>query len=205
MKNVPDSDSGGAVDDARAVRMVLEGRTEAFAILVRRHQDYLFGLLRRHMPAAEVPEAAQDAFVKAFEKLGQLKQPESFRAWLSSLAIRRAIRYWRETGSRGEVSLSLAGEDGQSWLDAFLADGSRERHEEMVRRQEASSVVTWLLGRVKPDDRIALGLFYAGDHELTEIASMLGWSVEKVKVRLHRARKTMAEALRGAGMAGGTA
>lgn len=185
------------MSDAQAVGMVLDGRTEAFAILVRRHQDYLFGLLRRHLPVSEVAEAAQDAFVKAFEKLHQLKQPESFRAWLSSLALRRAIRYWRELSSRGEVSLTPSEDDGQTWIDSFLADNSRERHEELLRRQEASSVVTWLLGHVKPEDRVALGLFYAGEHELTEIAAMLGWSVEKVKVRLHRARKTMANVMRG--------
>lgn len=197
MNNVSRTESGEGVSDAQAVRRVLDGETDAFAILVRRHQDYLFGLLRRHLPVGEVPEAAQDSFVKAFEKLHQLKQPESFRAWLSSLALRRAIRYWRDTSSRGEVSMTPSEGDGQTWLDSFLAENSRERHEDMVRQQEASSVVTWLLRHVKPDDRVALGLFYAGEHELTEIAAMLGWSVEKVKVRLHRARKTMANAMRG--------
>ena len=47
-----------AVSDAQAVAMVLGGRPEAFAVLVRRHQDYLFGLLRRHLPVSEVAEAA---------------------------------------------------------------------------------------------------------------------------------------------------
>lgn len=186
---------GGRAEDARAVAMVLGGDAQAFALLVRRHQDYLFTLLRRHLPLSEVAEAAQDAFIKAYEKLSQLREPESFRAWLTSLALRRAIRYWRDVSTRREISLDMGGEDGREWLEAFLSEDSRQRHEDLLRRREASSVVSWLLGHVKPEDRVALGLFYAGEHELTEIAAMLGWSLEKVKVRLHRARKAMARIL----------
>ncbi|MFP5221476.1 MAG: RNA polymerase sigma factor [Acidobacteriota bacterium] len=183
---------GDAMSDAQAVRLVLDGRTEAFAVLVRRHQDYLFNLLRRHLPVSEVPEAAQDAFVKAFEKLSQLREPDSFRAWLSSMALRRAIRYWRDVSGRREVSMDLGGEGEQDWLEAFMGEDARRRHDDFMRRREASSVVSWLLGQLKPDDRMAVGLYYAKEHEVAEIAVMLGWSVEKVKVRLHRARKKMA-------------
>lgn len=186
----------GQAEDARAVAMVLQGRTEAFSVLVRRHQDYLFALLRRHLPVSEVQEAAQDSFVKAYEKLSQLREPSSFRAWLSSLALRRAIRYWREVSSRREVSMDVTGEEGRDWLEALMSEDSRQRHDDHLRRREAKSVVDWLLGHVKPEDRVALGLYYAKEYELTEIAAMLGWSVEKVKVRLHRARRAMAKVLR---------
>lgn len=186
----------GHAQDARAIAMVLDGHADAFAVLVRRHQDYLFGLLKRHLPASEVQEAAQDAFVKAFEKLSQLREPSSFRAWLSSLALRRAIRYWREVSNRREVSLDVTGEDGSEWVEALMSEDSRQRHDDHQRKREAKSVVDWLLGHVKPEDRVALGLYYAKEFELTEIAAMLGWSVEKVKVRLHRARQAMAKILR---------
>jgi RNA polymerase sigma-70 factor (ECF subfamily) len=189
--------------DAQAVGMVLAGQQDAFAVLVRRHQDYLFSLLKRHLPISEVAEAAQDSFVKAFEKLHQLREPGSFRAWLSSLAMRRAIRYWRDVSTRREVSLDLVEDGSRDWLESFLAEDSMQRHEDLLRRREASSVVSWLLGHLKPQDRVALGLFYAGEHELTEIAAMLGWSLEKVKVRLHRARKAMAKIMRDENRQGG--
>lgn len=196
MHNDRRSQAGEDISDAQAVQQVLDGRAEVFAVLVRRHQDYLFGLLRRHLPVSEVPEVAQDSFIKAFEKLSQLREPGSFRAWLSSLALRRAIRYWREVSSRREVSSDLGGDGEQDWLEAFMGDEARQRHEDFMRQREASSVVTWLLDKLKPDDRMVVGLYYAGEHEVAEIGVMLGWSVEKVKVRLHRARKKMAEILR---------
>jgi len=196
MKLSTREDEKNAVGDAQAIQLVLDGNAEAFSHLVRRHQDYLFTLLRRHLPVSEVAEVAQEAFVKAFEKLHQLREPGSFRAWLSSLALRRAIRYWRDVSGRREVPLDMGGDGEREWLDAYMAQDCIQRHEDTTRRREASSVVSWLLGHVKPEDRVALGLFYAGDHEITEIATMLGWSVEKVKVRLHRARKLMAKVMR---------
>ncbi|WP_243312763.1 RNA polymerase sigma factor [Fundidesulfovibrio agrisoli] len=198
MRKAQDADPS----DAEAIDLVLSGRTDAFAVLVRRHQDYLFALLRRHLPASEVAEVAQEAFIQGFEKLSQLRDKAAFRSWLSSLALRRAIRYWRGVGSRNEVSMDAPGPDGSSWAEAFMAGESQERHEELLRRREAGSVVSWLLGKVKPEDRVALGLFYGRDHELSEIAEMLGWSLEKVKVRLHRARKLMAKALDQAALEG---
>lgn len=183
------------MDDARAVELVRGGDTEAFSVLVKRYQNYLFGLLGRHLPESEVAEAAQDSFLLAYEKLSQLREPSSFKSWLTSLALRRAIRFWREVSMRKEVPIELEGSNGQDWLDKLTSEDSLQRHDAANRQREARSVVMWLLGHVKPDDRVALGLYYAGEHELTEIASMLGWSVEKVKVRLHRARKSMARVL----------
>ncbi len=195
--------SGKELSDAQAVRMVLDGRTEVFGVLVRRHQDALFALLRRHLPPSEVAEVAQDAFVHAFEKLHQLRDGGAFKSWLCSLAVRRAIHYWRGVGTRKETSLDGVGPDGEAWLDSMLAQDSMDRHDDAQRKREAASLAGWLLGFVKPEDRIALGLYYAGEHELTEIGAMMGWSVEKVKVRLHRARKLMADVMDRAAKEGG--
>ena len=185
--------------DGQAVRMVLDGQTGVFAVLVDRHKDSLCALLSRHLPPSDVAEIAQDSFVHAFEKLGQLREPEAFRAWLSSIAVRRCLRHWRSVSTRREVSLTGAGPDGpggQDWLEVFMAQDCRERHEEHLRQAEAKALVAGLMEHLSPEDRMALGLFYAKEHPVAEIAAMLDWTVEKVKVRLHRARKSMAKTMR---------
>lgn len=184
------------VTDGQAVRMVLDGQTGVFAVLVDRHKDYLYGLLSRHLPPSDVAEIAQDSFVHAFEKLGQLREVESFRAWLSAIAVRRCLRHWRSISSRREVSLTGEGPDKQDWLEVFMAQDCRERHEEHVRQAEAKALVAGLMEHLSAEDRMALGLFYAKEHPVAEIAAMLDWTVEKVKVRLHRARKSMARMMR---------
>ncbi len=184
------------LSDGDAVRMVLDGQTDTYAVLVDRHKDYLCGLLSRHLPPSDVTEIAQDSFVHAFEKLGQLREPDSFRAWLSSIAMRRCLRHWRGISSRREVSMHGEGPDQQDWLEVFMAQDCRERHEEHARQAEAKALVAGLMEHLNPEDRLALGLFYAKEHPVAEIASILDWTVEKVKVRLHRARKSMAKMMR---------
>jgi len=197
--------------DAQAIRRVLDGESGAFAVLVERHSPAVFALLARHLPLAEQEELAQESFLLAFERLSTLTAPESFQPWLLALTQRRCARALRRAAARREFSLECAGpggpnrtggpdgagaEEHRSWLRACLLEESRQRQEAVVRERENKSLLARLMAHLKPEDRTALGLFYAMDHTLCDIAAMLGWSEVKVKVRLHRAKKSMAHKMR---------
>lgn len=181
------------LDDARAVGRVLAGGTEAFGSLVHAHQEYLFRLLSRHLPVDEVAGAAQDAFVDAFTGLSKLREPGSFRSWLSAIALRRAADFWRQKARRGEHPVDFTSPEELAWLEGVMAQDSMERFEAEEDRREAHKLAQRLLETLPPEDRIAVELYYGQEHSITEIAELLGWGEPKVKVRLHRARKKMAE------------
>lgn len=180
------------LDDSQAVKRVLEGNTEAFAVLVRTHEQGLFRLLSRHLPQDEVPEAAQEAFLDAFQHLAKLREPERFRSWLFAIALRRAADFWRENSRRSERGVDFSNPEELAWLEGVMQDDSSDRFEEQMQREEASRLVRVLLDEVGPEDRIALELYYAEEYGVAEIGEMLGWGESKVKVRLHRARQKMA-------------
>lgn len=179
-------------DDADAVKRVLAGDTEAFDVLVRRHQDHLFRVLSRHLPRAEVPEVAQEAFVAAFLGLAGLRDPNRFRPWLCAIALKRSADFWRETARRGERSVDFSDPRDLAWLEDVLSSESAQGYEELAQRKEAEKLVEVLMGEVSVEDRLALELYYTEEYAVAEIAEMLGWGESKVKVRLHRARKKMA-------------
>jgi RNA polymerase sigma-70 factor, ECF subfamily len=180
--------------DAQAVREVLNGRTEVFCVLVDRHKDYVFRLVGRHLPQSETEETAQQAFVEAFESLARLREGESFRAWLGAIAVRRCADFWRKTKRRREVNFDPTDPAQMAWLDEFTRGDCVDGYEALARQREAKLLVKKLLSVLGPDDRLAVGLFYAQEHNLAEIGHMLGWGLAKVKVRLHRARTKMAKA-----------
>ena len=185
--------------DAKIIRRVQGGETGAFALLVERHSPTVFALLARHLPPCEQEELAQDCFVQAFEQLHALGAPEAFPARLTALTLRRLARHRRKAAARPEVSLEAccaAGDDHHAWLRGCLLEQSRLRQEDAVLQLENKSLVARLMAHLKPEDRTALGLFYAMDHKLSEIGEMLGWTEVKVKVRLHRAKKSMAQRMR---------
>lgn len=181
--------------DAQAIRRVLDGDVGAFAVLVERHSPAVFALLSRHVSHAEQEEIAQEGFLLAFERLSSLGEPESFRTWLLALTLRCSARFLRRASVRREVSLERSG-PGSGEDRAWLLEESRQRHESAVLQRENKSLVALLMAHLKPEDRTVVELFYAKELKLTEIAAMLGWSEVKVKVRLHRAKKRMAQKMR---------
>ena len=190
-------------EDAKAVARVLAGDTEAFEVLVRAHQEHLFRLLSRHLPQSEVAEAAQEALLDAFQNLSKLREPERFKAWLSSIALRRSADFWRENSRRNERGVDFSSPEELAWLEEAMLEDSSRRFEELTERREAAKLVETLMEEVGPEDRIALELYYAEEYDVAEIGEMLGWGESKVKVRLHRARKKMArrcESLLGRGV-----
>ena len=184
--------AGDGVDDADAVRRVLEGDVEAFGTLVRAHQEALFRLLSRHLPADEVAEAAQETFLDAYTGLAGLREPGRFRSWLFTMALRRAADFWRVKSRRGERCVDFSSPEETAWLEEVMAQDSMQRFEESLERREAEKLAGMLLEELGPEDRIAVELFYAEEYGVAEIARMLEWGESKVKVRLHRARKRMA-------------
>ena len=73
--------------DRELVRASQRGSTEAFGALVRQHEERVyavaFGILLDHRDAQD---AAQEAFLRAWEKLETLRRAESFPAWLARVA-----------------------------------------------------------------------------------------------------------------------
>ncbi|PWU12525.1 MAG: RNA polymerase subunit sigma [Bdellovibrio sp.] len=88
---IPVIEELNAKEDGELVAAVLAGQRDAFSLLVRKHQR---GLLRlaikftRDLAAAE--DVAQEAFLKAFERLRSLEGQCSFRSWLYQIAVNTA-------------------------------------------------------------------------------------------------------------------
>lgn len=179
--------------DAQAVERVLKGDIEVFGVLVRRHQGFLHRLLSRHLPPSEVGEAAQETMLDAFEKLSKLREPERFRSWLSAIALRRGADFWRAHAKRKERSVDFSSSEELGLLDELLYEKSARTFEEMATQREAEKLVEILMEDLAPEDRLALELFYCEEYSIAEIGMMLEWGESKVKVRLHRARKKMAQ------------
>jgi RNA polymerase sigma-70 factor (ECF subfamily) len=79
--------------------------------------------------------------------------------------------------------------DEREWLGAQLSNrtSAGEAESTLISRDLANK----LLARLSSDDRIVLILLDAEEMTVAEIAEVLGWKISKVKVRAHRARKSL--------------
>jgi RNA polymerase sigma-70 factor (ECF subfamily) len=79
--------------DQRALVLRAQGGDSgAFTSLVERHWMRLLRFARSVVGASDAEDAVQEAFVKAWEKLPGLREPDAFSGWLLRIATRKCIR-----------------------------------------------------------------------------------------------------------------
>jgi RNA polymerase sigma factor (sigma-70 family) len=79
-------------NDGDRIERVLRGDTTAFRELVNRHKDYAFTLAFRILNSREdAEEAAQDAFVRAFNALATFNREAKFTTWLYRIVVNCAL------------------------------------------------------------------------------------------------------------------
>lgn len=177
-------------------RLARGGDDSAFAEIVRRYGPRVFRVVSRFFrQRAQVEEAAQEVFLKAFTQLEQFEARGSLEGWLARIATNTCLNLIRGARRRPELTVSDLSEDESAWLDERQAGAAAERH----RASERSIVAADLAGRVletlPPDDRLVLTLVDGEELSVREVAELTGWSESNVKVKAFRARRRMREAV----------
>lgn len=176
--------------EAPFVAAVAADETTELAALYARHSSSVHRFLCDLLgDAALAADATQETFVRAFRRLDVLRASARPAPWLFGVARnvslelrkarRRARRVFEAEGAR-----------------ASDAPSPRASPEAELLGQEAARVISSALARLDEDRRAALLLRL--DHGLAyeEIASLMGWSLAKVKIEIFRAREVLRESLR---------
>jgi RNA polymerase sigma-70 factor (ECF subfamily) len=171
------------LEERRLIAASRRGDADAFTQLVRRHERRVFRLASRFFSARdEVEDAAQDTFLRVWEKLGTYRQRAPFEHWLTRVCLNCCYARLRKRSSDplspAHVSLDRAPLE-MAALESRGADPDA--------RLEAAE----LLARLDPRDRFVLTLLHGEGRSTEEIADLLGWSRSNVKVRAHRARRKL--------------
>jgi RNA polymerase sigma-70 factor (ECF subfamily) len=174
------------LSDAQLVSLGCGGETAALETLYRRHASFAIHLAARiEGSARDVEDIAHDAFVRAFERLGDLTDRAAFRSWLGAIVV-HAVRS-RMRRQRLMNLLGLGKGSDPVDLDA-LASSDASPH---VRAQIAQ--IYALLRTLPTDDRIAWTLRCVEGHDLETVARMTRCSLATVKRRITRAQRFLEE------------
>ncbi|MEX2583240.1 MAG: RNA polymerase sigma factor [Gemmatimonadota bacterium] len=175
----------GAPDDEHVVARVLAGDSEAYAILVRRHQAALFrfalGMVGSHDAAADI---AQDSLVKAYTGLSGCRDAARFGPWVRRIVRNRCLDYLKD---RRRQNVSIENET--------LIAGDADETESRVYRDELRRTVAEALEGLPDSQREAFLLKHLEDRSYEEMAEMLDASVSALKMRVKRAREALQLAL----------
>ena len=166
-----------ALTEGELLARAQAGDADAYAALVRAHQDIAFRTaLLITQNAADAEEAAQDAFVKAWRALGRFREGAPLRPWLLTIVANEARNRRRSAGRRAALALRAAQEQGA---------GSSAEAEAL--ELESRGALLGALSRLRPDDRLVLGCRYLLELSEAETAAALRVKTGTVKSRTSRA------------------
>jgi RNA polymerase sigma factor (sigma-70 family) len=169
----------------------------AYEELVRRHQDAALRVAGLVLAGgADVEDAVQDAFVKAYAALGRFRADSPFRPWILRIVANEARNRRRSAGRRAGLALRLA-EDRPS-------DAAAPSPEAAVLATERRTALLGAMASLTEDDRLIIGYRYFLELDEAEMAEALGIPRGTVKSRLSRALGRLRTQMAPAGLAGGS-
>ncbi len=167
-------------NDAEAVARCIKGDPQGFDELICRYRSFAVAVaffVCRDRALAE--DIAQDAFVRAYSRMRQIRRGESFSAWLAQTVKNLALRAMRNAARRDEVQKLAA-----------------EQFEPRIENPTASLEVAELLARVDADSRNVLMLKYLHGLKCAEIAARLRIPVGTVTSKISRALHAIRESIK---------
>ena len=157
------------------------GNLDAYGRIVRRLQDMAVGYAYAVLGDFHLAEdAAQEAFIRAYLDLGQLRDPTAFPGWLRRVVFTRCTRL-----TRGSAPRTVP-------LDAQVVSRAPSPYERVEARELRDAVLRAIRALPEPE-RAVTALFYINGYSQNEIGDFLDIPSKTVKSRLHTARRKLRE------------
>ena len=175
-------------NDVQLIHRILDGDDAAFAELVEKYQKQVHALVWRKIGDFHIAEEiTQDTFLRAYQKLSELKKPQRFASWLYVIAANRCSTWLRKKHLRKQL---LADKDVAQSEKATYSEYVLEENERITIETQRD-VVKKLLAKLEESERTIMTLHYFGEMSCTEIGVFLGISANTVKSRLRRAQQRL--------------
>ena len=174
------------LDDHSLVKMVIEGDSIAFDTLFARHRDMIYAtLLKFTGNSDDVEDLMQEAFMKAYLKIGLYNPKYDFGAWIYTIARNTFVDFSRTQKSSALNSQSLPLESSNSTQPSVLTP------EDYIINAQQRAQIERYIAMLPEDYRQLFELRFIDEYSYEEIAEKLDMKLGTVKTRIFRVRNMM--------------
>ena len=168
------------VSDEQIIKRVLKGHTDEYRELMLRYQSQAYRFAYHIVGTREEAEdATQEAFIRAYSRLGKCREKSKFWPWLRRIVLNLCLDRLRK--------------EPEEELPEELSDAGAVESE--VFRRAESGDIRRAIAELPGAYRVAVALRYEEELSFKEIAGILGESLSAIQVRVHRAKKMLADRL----------
>ncbi|MEZ6962858.1 MULTISPECIES: RNA polymerase sigma factor RpoE [Aeromonas] len=176
--------------DEQLVERVQRGDKAAFNLLVKKYQHKVVNLVSRYVNnPGDVPDVAQEAFIKAYRALPTFRGESAFYTWLYRIAVNTAKNYLTSQGRRPPSSDVEADEAESYGGGEALQEVSTP--ENLALTDEIKRTVFAAIEALPEDLRTAITLRELEGLSYEEIAEIMDCPVGTVRSRIFRAREAI--------------
>jgi len=177
------------LDERQLIERARRGDVGAYDELVRAHQEAAFRaayLITRDV--ADAQDAAQEAFLRAYDALGRFDARRPFRPWILRIATNAALNRVKASKRRQAMAERFGAETVEREANPSI--------EARVLRRERGRRVQDAIRHLKPDDQSLLILRFFFDLSEAELAQTFDVAAGTIKSRLHRALAKLRDVIR---------
>jgi RNA polymerase sigma-70 factor (ECF subfamily) len=169
-------------------RRAMSGDGEAYGELVRRSQDSVFNVCYRMLgERREAEDLAQEAFLRAYQRLASFDRSRPFGPWIRRVAANLCLNHLKASSRDPEGSP----EEPEDW------PGPPELNPSSIKeQQDRARSLRDLIATLPPTHRAVIELSHFQDMSYAEISQFLHVPVSDVKSYLFRARRLLAERIK---------
>jgi RNA polymerase sigma-70 factor (ECF subfamily) len=174
-------------DDCTLVASARGGDTEAFGELVSRHERAMLAVARAYFASkADAEDAVQDAMVKAFRRLDQLRDGTRFSGWLMRITVNTCLDTLRSRTDKRSLA------DFATSVPLYPRLGQQQfTPATLASRSERAENLRVAIGRLPENQRVVIMLRYGQDMSHEQMAQYLDVPPSTVQGRLHRAKQAL--------------
>lgn len=182
--------------DASLVAAYRAGDDRAFDLLATRYQRRATSVAYRLLGNSDdALDVAQEALIRAFQRIESLDDPRRFGPWLLRIVTNLALNQRRSRGSRGVVlSIDATGDEQDGETGAMQLE-DRAPNSDGLDEREVDQRVREEIAALSEQQQTALVLFSLESLPQRDVAEIMDCSVEAVKWHVFQARKRLRERL----------
>lgn len=182
------------IKESEVIKRILGGEKELYEILVRRNNQKLYRVIRSYLKdEAEIEDLMQNSYLKAFTKLYQFKLESSFSTWLIRIGINESLARLKEKGKLYHIN--KPSDDFKSNTILEIPDNKQLNPQNKMIRNEAKQLLENAIDHLDVKYKTVYIMKEVEEMSMKEVAVALDLTVANVKIRLHRAKKTLKENL----------
>jgi RNA polymerase sigma-70 factor (ECF subfamily) len=172
------------LSDTEIIQNVLSGNCQAFELLIRKHNPYLYRIGKSFgYNHQDVEDLMQETFLKAYEGLRKLRNSEYFKTWLNRIMLNECFRKSKRIRFRRKAEIGFV----MSEKSLSDSNNSLDTNRKVVTR-ELNGVLTQAISHIPANYQAVFALRELNGLTVHETAITLNLTETNVKVRLYRAK-----------------